>query len=137
MNNNTGREAQSVEPVAWIVLDEDRVPIMCAPAKQMCNDHINEAINDFDIAEAAKWVIREAFTHPAPPDPWREDADGKPHYTTEQLQAYGKVCAAAERERILQIVYEQSTPFGTPGECIWIAVKSQVRHVPKTDWSAA
>ncbi len=57
------------------------------------------------------------------------------HY--EDAVEYGKACAAAERERILQIVYEQSTPFGTPGECIWIAVKSQVRHVPKTDWSAA
>lgn len=59
--------AQAVEPVAWLVLDEDRVPIMCAPAKQMCNDHINDAINDFDITEASKWVVREAFTHPAPP----------------------------------------------------------------------
>ena len=58
---------QAVEPVAWIVLDEDRVPIMCAPSKQMCNDHINDAINDFDIAEASKWVVREAFTHPASP----------------------------------------------------------------------
>ena len=60
-------QAQAVEPVAWLVLDEDRVPIMCAPAKQMCNDHINDAINDFDIAEASKWIIREAFAHPAPP----------------------------------------------------------------------
>ena len=55
------------EPVAWLVLDEDLVPIMCAPAKQMCNDHINDAINDFDIAEASKWVVRKAFAHPAPP----------------------------------------------------------------------
>ena len=60
-------QAQEVEPVAWIVLDEDKVPIMCAPARQMCNDHINDAINDFDIAEASKWVVRKAFTHPAPP----------------------------------------------------------------------
>lgn len=58
-------------------------------------------------------------------------------YTADQMQEYGKACAAAERERILRIVYEQATPFGTTGECVWIAVKSQVRHVPKTDWSAA
>jgi hypothetical protein len=58
-------------------------------------------------------------------------------FTADQIKEYGKACAAAERERLLQIVYEQATPFGTSGECIWIAVKSQVRHVPKTDWSAA
>lgn len=60
-------QAQAVEPVAWLVLDEDNVPIMCAPAKQMCNDHINDAINDYDIAEASRWVVRKVFTHPAPP----------------------------------------------------------------------
>lgn len=59
------------------------------------------------------------------------------YFTASQMQEYGKACAAAERERLLQIVYEQSTPFGPLGECIWISVKSQVRHVPKTDWSAA
>ena len=60
-------QAQGVEPVAWIVLDEDKVPIMCAPARQMCNDHINDAINDFDIAEASKWVVRKFVQTPSPP----------------------------------------------------------------------
>ena len=60
-------QAQAVEPVAWIVLDEDKVPIMCAPARQMCNDHINDAINDFDIAEASKWVVRKFVQTPSPP----------------------------------------------------------------------
>lgn len=88
-------QAQAVEPVAWLVLDEDRGPIMCAPAKQMCNDHINDAINDFDIAEASKWVVRKAFTHPAPP-PAGEQIDWQDMYLKQKSE---KEAMAAKYEK--------------------------------------
>ena len=54
-----------------------------------------------------------------------------------QLERFAELVAAAEQERILRIVYEQSVAYGNAGECMWIGVKSKVRYVPKTDWSAA
>lgn len=34
-----------------------------------------------------------------------------------------------EQERILKICYEQCTPYGKPGECVWIGIKSHVRNL--------
>lgn len=34
---------------------------------------------------------------------------------------------AAERERILRIVYEHSQYYGLTGECLWIAIKAYTR----------
>lgn len=44
----------------WVVLDEDGYPIFCAGWPESCHEHINEAINDFDIDGAAKWKVRRA-----------------------------------------------------------------------------
>lgn len=44
----------------WVVLDEDGWPIYCAGWPEACHEHINEAINDYDIDGAAKWKVRRA-----------------------------------------------------------------------------
>ena len=75
---------------------------------------------------------------PSLPEPWREDADGEPHYTIVQVIEYGKACAVAEQAHILRIVHEQANTYGKPGECMAIGIRAKVRNVkPKPDWSAA
>ena len=44
----------------WIVLDEEGFPIYCAGWPEACHEHINEAINDFQIEDAGKWKVRRA-----------------------------------------------------------------------------
>jgi hypothetical protein len=59
-------KAQS-EPAAYCVF-EGVVPGFCAPVASMCHEHINEAINDYDLVEAAKWRVVPLYTHPQPAD---------------------------------------------------------------------
>jgi len=50
----------------WIVIDENGYPIYCAGWPEACHEHINDAINNFQIEEAEKWKVREAkFVHNA------------------------------------------------------------------------
>jgi len=58
-------EAQ--EPVAWLVFDEDGLPEHATIDPQMAQDHINEAIQEFDFMQAAKWTVRPVYLHPAQP----------------------------------------------------------------------
>jgi len=57
-------EAQ--EPVAWLVFDEDGLPEHATIDPQMAQDHINEAIQEFDFMQAAKWTVRPVYTHAQP-----------------------------------------------------------------------
>jgi len=34
--------------------------------------------------------------------------------------------AVEEQDRLLRIVYEESTAYGKPGECMWIGIKHKV-----------
>lgn len=43
-----------------------------------------------------------------------------------ELERFAKLVAAAEQDRILRIVYEESTAYGKTGECMWIGVKHKV-----------
>lgn len=43
----------------WIVLDEDGYPIYCAGWPEACHEHINEAINDFQIDGAEQWTVHQ------------------------------------------------------------------------------
>lgn len=45
-----------VEPVAYVVFDEDG-PGFCAGWEAACHEHINDAIIEHDITEAAKWRV--------------------------------------------------------------------------------
>jgi len=42
------------------------------------------------------------------------------------LERFAALVAAAEQDRILRIVYEESTAYGKTGECMWIGVKHNV-----------
>lgn len=44
----------------WVVIDEDGEPCYCASWPEACHEHINDAINEHDLKEAAKWLVREA-----------------------------------------------------------------------------
>lgn len=44
----------------WLVIDEQGYPIHCASYKEACNEHINDAINDFDLTDAKYWKVVEA-----------------------------------------------------------------------------
>lgn len=57
---------QAPEPVAWIVFDEQGVPEYVASYREACHEHINDALAQFDMPEAAKWIVRPAYL--APPD---------------------------------------------------------------------
>lgn len=56
----------------WGVLDECQMLTYTAPDKRMCQEHVNDAINEHGIKEAAQWVIRPIFVG-APPLPQPED----------------------------------------------------------------
>ena len=46
----------------------------------------------------------------------------------DEMEKFADLIRADERDRLLKIVYEQSTAYGKPGECIWIGVKYQMRN---------
>lgn len=48
-------------------------------------------------------------------------------FSPEQLERFFNLATAAEQDRILRIVYEESTAYGKPGECMWIGIKHKVR----------
>lgn len=60
----------------WVVLDEDGWPIYCAGWPEACHEHINEAINEFDIDGAAKWKVRRAELVPNAPELTRAEGVG-------------------------------------------------------------
>lgn len=41
----------------WVVLDEGNQPIYSASYPEACHEHINDAINEFAIDEAARWKV--------------------------------------------------------------------------------
>jgi hypothetical protein len=47
--------------VVWGPPEEDglRYPQFCAGWPEACHEHINDAINEHDIAEAVNWIVRE------------------------------------------------------------------------------
>lgn len=54
---------QTNEPVVkplWLVIDEQGYPIHCGSYKEGCNEHINDAINDYQLEEAVHWKVIEA-----------------------------------------------------------------------------
>ena len=66
-------DAWTDEPVAWLVLSVGRdgsYSVEHAAAwKEAAHEHINDAITEFDIDGAGKWIVRPAYTHPAPRQP--------------------------------------------------------------------
>jgi hypothetical protein len=61
-------EANPAEPLAWLVLDEAGALVHAAAWRESAHEHINDAINEHGITEAARWVVRPAFVaaHAAP-----------------------------------------------------------------------
>lgn len=53
------QQKPAIQPL-WLVIDENGYPIHCASYKEACHEHINDAINDFDIDGASKWRVIEA-----------------------------------------------------------------------------
>jgi len=49
----------------WVVIDEDGEPCHSASWPQACHEHINDAINDHGLMEAAQWKVREYVPAPA------------------------------------------------------------------------
>jgi len=47
----------TVAPLAYLVLDESGEPIHCASWPEACHEHINDAINEYALVEAAKWRV--------------------------------------------------------------------------------
>lgn len=43
----------------WVVIDENGDPCYCHIERYGCEEHINDAISDHDIEEAAEWTIVE------------------------------------------------------------------------------
>lgn len=82
---------QTNEPVVkplWLVIDEQGYPIHCGSYKEGCNEHINDAINDYQLEEAVHWKVIEA----TPIDP---------NTVTITAAEYAKLKEDAERFRFL------------------------------------
>jgi hypothetical protein len=56
------------------------------------------------------------------------DSSTQSYYTKEQMQSAYADGIKAEQERCLKIAYEACAPYGKPGECCWITIKSNVRN---------
>lgn len=52
-------ERDDLPRTVFVVLDENGIPVFCAAYPQACNDHISEAIVEYDIHAAGLWVVRE------------------------------------------------------------------------------
>lgn len=50
----------------WLVVDEVGQPIHCTSWREACHEHINDAINDFQVEGAEKWKVYSA-TYDAQP----------------------------------------------------------------------
>lgn len=57
-------EQQAGEAVAWHVVDADGQLMHAAGWKEAAHEHINDALNEYGIAEAAKWRVIPVFTRP-------------------------------------------------------------------------
>ena len=42
----------------WVVIDADGEPCFSATWPEACHEHINDAIAEFEVEEAAVWVVR-------------------------------------------------------------------------------
>lgn len=62
-------QAPTQEPAAWLVLDRDGSLIHAAAWREAAHDHINDAISEHGISEAARWVVRPAFIAPQTKEP--------------------------------------------------------------------
>jgi len=60
--------AASGEPAAWVVFDECGWPCHAAHSKETAHRYINNAINEAEYDEAAKWVVRPDYLA-APAEP--------------------------------------------------------------------
>ena len=60
--------AETAEPVAWLVCSvnfDGTLSLEHAAAwREAAHEHINDAITEHGIEEAASWVVRPAYTHP-------------------------------------------------------------------------
>lgn len=58
------------EPVAWLVCSVNSDGSLslehAAPWEEAAHEHINDAITEHDIEDAASWVVRPAYTSPQP-----------------------------------------------------------------------
>ena len=54
------------EPVAWLVCSVNKDKSLslehAAPWKEAAHEHINDAINEYGVEDAASWVVREVYT---------------------------------------------------------------------------
>ena len=52
-------EPERPEPAdVWVVFDGEGLPSYCAPWERAAHDHINDALQEHDIPDAAKWTVR-------------------------------------------------------------------------------
>jgi hypothetical protein len=69
---------------------------------------------------------------PALPDPQGHHAMEQGvcvgYYTKEPMQSAYADGVKAEQERCLKIAYEACAPYGKPGECCWVTIKSNVSN---------
>ena len=98
MQSKAAQPQQASQPVAWLVIDEDSMPVYAAPWKEAAHEHINDAINEHDIAEARNWKVLPAYAHPpaaqpqqaaAQPVAWMViNADGAKSLFDDEQEAY-------------------------------------------------
>jgi hypothetical protein len=48
-------------PALWVVIDDQGLPGFSAPWPEACHEHINDALQDQNHAEAAEWRVRLYF----------------------------------------------------------------------------
>ena len=54
-----GPERDDLPSAVFVVLDELGIPVFCAAYPQACNEHISDAIVEYEIHSAGLWVVRE------------------------------------------------------------------------------
>ena len=67
-----GRCAKQDEPVAWLIVDKDGTLMHAVGWREAAHEHINDAINEHDLAEAAEWKVVPAYAAPQQRKPLSE-----------------------------------------------------------------
>ena len=60
---------QGAKPDAWVVFDEDGLPVIACAWPEAAHEHINDALQEHDIQEAALWTVRPLYASPQEAQP--------------------------------------------------------------------
>ena len=95
-------EAQGKQkPVFFVVIDETGAPEYTALWPEFCHEHINNAINEYEIEGASKWKVRSLYAAPVvQPDMIRPDQEALQQIIAAALYDFGGFITTRQKQLV-------------------------------------